>query len=339
MMEKRRWRRGLALLLMLGFWLAVAPPAAAQEMRFFRIGTGHVGGAFFPIGGLLGRVISSPLDSGPCEEGGNCGVPGLIGVTQSTSGSVANLAAIGGGRLASGLVQADIAHWAYFGTQFYEGRGRASSLRVIANLFRVSVHLVARRGAGIRRLADLVGKRVSLDTAGSGTQADALIILAAHQIDWRALDVLYLAPEMAAERLLEGRLDAFFFIGGYPASAISDLASRGSIDLVALAGTDAAATIQHNAFFVDDVIPAGTYEGIGETATLGLGAQWLVGAGVDEELVFKVTQALWHPNNRRHLDNGHVKGRQIRLETALSGITLPLHPGAERYYRNVGIRR
>ena len=103
MVRKRRWRRGLAFLLLLGLWVAGAAwaSAAAQEMRFFRIGTGNVGGSYFPIGGLLGRVISSPPDSGPCEEGGNCGVPGLIGVTQSTSGSVANLAAIGGGRLAS----------------------------------------------------------------------------------------------------------------------------------------------------------------------------------------------------------------------------------------------
>ena len=185
MVGKRPWRRGLAFLFVLGFLAAgvVSTPAAAQEMRFFRIGTGNVGGSYFPIGGLLGRVISSPLDSGPCEEGGNCGVPGLIGVAQSSAGSVANLGAISMGRLASGLAQADIVHWAYNGTQFYEGRGRASGLRVIANLFRESVHLVARRGSGIRTIADLVGKRVSLDTAGSGTQADALIILAAHDID------------------------------------------------------------------------------------------------------------------------------------------------------------
>ncbi len=341
MVRKRRWRRGLAFLLLLGLWVAGAAwaSAAAQEMRFFRIGTGNVGGSYFPIGGLLGRVISSPPDSGPCEEGGNCGVPGLIGVAQSSAGSVANLAAIGMGRLGSGLAQADIVHWAYNGTQIYEGRGRASGLRVIANLFRESVHLVARRGSGIRTIADLVGKRVSLDTAGSGTQADALIILAAHDIDRRAVDVLYMPPGLAAEQMLEGRLDAFFFVGGYPASAVSDLASHGNIDLVPIAGTGAASTLQHNSFFVSDVIPAGTYEGIGETVTLGVGAQWVVGAGVDAELVFKVTQALWHPNNRRHLDNGHIKGRQIRLETALSGVTVPLHPGAERYYRNVGIMR
>ena len=90
-------------------------------------------------------------------------------------------------------------------------------------------------------------------------------------------------------------------------------------------------------FFARDLIPAGTYEGIGETPTISVGAQWVVGAEIDEELVYGITKALWHENARQLLDNGHAKGPAITLETALDGIGIPLHPGAERYYREAGL--
>ena len=90
-------------------------------------------------------------------------------------------------------------------------------------------------------------------------------------------------------------------------------------------------------FFARDLIPAGTYEGIGATPTISVGAQWVVGAEVDEELVYGITKALWHENARNLLDNGHAKGQAITLETALDGIGIPLHPGAERFYREAGL--
>jgi TRAP transporter TAXI family solute receptor len=90
-------------------------------------------------------------------------------------------------------------------------------------------------------------------------------------------------------------------------------------------------------FLEPDVIPAGTYPGIGAVQTLGVAAQWLVGAEVDEELVYGITRALWHPSARALLDNGHPRARDIRLERALKGLAVPLHPGAERWYREAGL--
>ena len=150
----------------------------AQDMRFFRIGTGGVTGTYYPIGGLIADIISNPPGARPCDKGGSCGVPGLVAIAQSSNGSVANVDAIHSGALESGFAQSDIAHWAYTGTGIYEGQGKVENLRVIANLYPESFHIVAHDESHIRSVHDLVGKRVSLDEPGSGTLVDARIILA-----------------------------------------------------------------------------------------------------------------------------------------------------------------
>jgi hypothetical protein len=108
-------------------------------------------------------------------------------------------------------------------------------------------------------------------------------------------------------------------------------------ELVPITGPEVDALLERYPFFTRDRIPAQTYPGVGETATLSVGAQWLVGAEIDEELVYGITKALWHENARKLLDTGHSKAREITLQTALDGIAIPLHPGAERYYREVNL--
>ena len=102
-------------------------------------------------------------------------------------------------------------------------------------------------------------------------------------------------------------------------------------------GPEADAVIKKYGFFAKDLIPAGTYEGIGETESISVGAQWVVSAKVDEELVYGITKALWNEKSRQLLDKGHAKGKSITVETALDGVGIPLHPGAERYYREAGL--
>jgi TRAP transporter TAXI family solute receptor len=157
-----------------------ALPAQAQDITFFRIATGGTVGTYFPIGGLIAAALSNPPGSRACEDGGSCGVPGMVATAVSSNGSVANAALIGSGGAQSGFVQSDIAYWAYTGTGIYDGLPRIDSLRVIANLFPESMHLVVRKGSGINSVCDLKGKRVSLDEPGSGTLVDARLILAAY---------------------------------------------------------------------------------------------------------------------------------------------------------------
>lgn len=309
----------------------------AQEMRFFRIGTGGVTGTYYPIGGLIADIISNPPGSRPCERGGSCGVPGLVGIAQSSNGSVANVEAIESGALESGFVQSDIAHWAFTGTGIFEGEGRVENLRAIANLYPESIHIVAHDGSGINSVRDLAGKRVSLDEPGSGTLVDARIILEAFGLSEDDLTPYYHKPSRAMAMMDEGELDAFLIVAGYPTGSVLDFCAASGCDLVPIEGPEVDALLEQYPFFAKDTIPEGTYPGVGRTETLSVGAQWLVGAEVDEELVYGITKALWHENARQLLDNGHAKGQAITLATALDGVAIPLHPGAERYYREVGL--
>lgn len=311
--------------------------ASAQEMTFFRIGTGGVAGTYYPIGGLIADIISSPPGARPCHRGGSCGVPGLVGIAQSSNGSVANVDAIRSGMLESGFAQSDIAHWAYTGTGIYEGRPKVENLRAIANLYPESIHLVARQGAGISSVEDLVGKRVSLDEPGSGTLVDARIILEAFGVAEEDLHAEYIKPSLAVARMADDALDAFIIVAGYPTGSVAELCASMGCELIPIDGPQVDTLLEEYGFFARDVVPAGIYADVPETPTLSVGAQWVVAAEVDEDLVYGITKALWHDNARILLDDGHAKARAITLETALDGVGIPLHPGAERYYREVGL--
>jgi len=317
--------------------LLLAPVLRAEDVRFFRIATGGVAGTYYPIGGVIAGIISNPPGSRPCEKGGSCGVPGLIATAQSSNGSVANVDAVAKGELDSGFAQSDIAFWAYTGTGIYEGKDNVDNLRAIAGLYPESIHLVVRRGAGIDGIQDLVGKRVSLDEEGSGTLVDARVILHAFGIREDDIDARYIKPNLAIAEMRADRLDAFIMIAGYPTGSVTELAESETVDLIPITGPEVDNLLNEHEFFAVDIIPGGTYQGIAETKTLSVGAQWITSAEMDEDLVYAMTKALWHESARALLDAGHAKARAVTKDTALDGIAIPMHPGAERYYREMGI--
>ncbi len=309
------------------------PTARAQSMQLFRIGTGGIAGTYYPIGGLLAAIISHPPGARPCAEGGSCGVPGLVAIVQSSNGSVDNIEGIEGGGLESGLVQSDVAYGAYTGTGAFADRPAVPGLRALASLYVESVHVVVRAASGIASIADLRGRRVSLDSRGSGTQIDALLILEAYGLAADDLDALYVKPEQSIRLMAAGELDAFFIVAGYPTPSVFEVTAEHGATLLPIEGEAVDALLARYQFFSRDVVPAGVYAGVPSTPTLAVVAQWLVHERLDETLAHDVTAALWHPTHRALLDTGHTKGREITLETALDGLGIPLHPGAERFYR------
>ncbi len=314
-----------------------AARAQAQDITFFRILTGGTVGTYFPIGGVIANAISNPPGSRPCSEGGSCGVPGLVATAVASNGSVANAAAIGAGAAQSGFVQSDVAYWAYTGTGIYDGRPKIDVLRAICNLYAESFHLVVRSGSGIKSVADLRGKRVSLDEPGSGTLVDARLILAAYGLSEKDLKPEYLPAQRVADSLKDGKIDAFFNVSGWPQSSVAELAATVGIELVPIAGPQAdALTKQYNFFGVDE-IPDGTYKGVAGVKTVSVHALWVTSSKQPDDLIFQITAALWNSSSRKLLDSGHAKGRDIRLESALTGIGIPLHAGAEKYYREKGL--
>lgn len=327
-------RAALAVLFAAGA-LAGGQPAAAEQLSLFRIGTGGIGGTYYPIAGLVAQAISNP--AGSCEKGESCGVPGLVAVAQSSSGSVANVKDIAAGRIESGFVQSDVAFWAYSGVRAFEGEGSQTSLRAIANLYPESFHIVVRRDGGIAGVQDLVGKRVALDEAGSGTLVGARLVLEAFGLTEATLKVSYLKSDDAMERLVSGDLDAFFLVAGYPAKVVQWASEQTEISLLPITGRESAVLVERNPFLRADHIPGGVYDGVAGVETITVAAQWITREDVSAETVYRILAALWRSDARRLLDRGHAKGRSIRLETALDGIGIPLHEGALRFYREIGL--
>ncbi len=317
-----------------GFWLA-SPSLMAQaeeDIRYFRIGTGATSGNYFAIGGVIANVISNPPGSRPCDRGGNCGVPGLIAVAQTTHGSVDNIAGIANRTLESGLSQSDIAYWAYTGTGNYAGEKAHDDLRAIANLYQESLHIVVRGDSAIQSIADLRGKRVSYGERGSGTRATARVVLDAYGIGTKRVKGAELAIGPATEGLRNGTLDAIVFVGGAPVPALIELARTVPLRLLPVDGDKAETLRRNNPFLTIDLFPAGSYGDNPNLITVGVGTYWLVSAELDEQLVYDITQALWHPSNRKQLDEGSPLGQRIRMENARVGLPIPLHPGAALYY-------
>ena len=331
-----RINRRSVLLGGLGTALA-ASPTLAQDITFFRIATGGTAGTYFPIGGLIANAISNPPGSRTCADGGSCGVPGVVATAVASNGSVANVSAIATGSAQSGFTQSDVAYWAFNASGIYEGRPKVDVLRAIANLYPESFHLVARKGAGIKTIKDLRGKRISLDEPGSGTLVDARLILAAYGLTEKEVKAEYLKSQQAADKLKDNSLDAFFSVSGWPLGAIAELAATTGIDLVPIDGPEAENLVKAYSFFAIDEIPDGAYKGVSGVKTVSVNAIWATSSKQPDQLIYGITAALWNPSTRKLLDSGHSKGKTIKLETATQGLGIPLHAGAEKFYKEKGL--
>ncbi len=323
----------MILFLMIG----LSGKSFAQELKFFTIGTGGTAYTYYPVGGMIANAISKPPGSRECGKGGSCGVPNLIASAVSSRGSVDNVNAIISGLRNSGFAQSDVAYWAYTGTGTMEGKEPAKDLRTIAALFQEHIHLVALKKSNINSVKDLKGKRVSLDEPGSGTYVDAKLILESNGLSTSDVKAEALKGKAATDALRNGKVDAIFVVAGYPTGAIVELASAVDIKLVPIDGAGAKALTSKYGFFSESPIPSGTYEGVDQVNTVAVGAQWFTSAKEDSELIYQITKALWNKESRKLMDVGHAKGKTITPDTALSGVGVPLHPGAEKFYKEAGL--
>lgn len=302
--------------------LAVINNVHAQQ--YLRIGTGGTAGTYYPIGTLVASLVSQP---------------GKIVVTaQPSNGSLGNVIGVSSGSLESGFSQADVATWAYSGTGIFSNKPRLSNLRLIANLYPESLHIVVKRGSGIKTVLDLKGKRVALDEAGSGTLISARLVLEAYGLTETDLTPEYIKPNQAGDKLKEGKLDAFFLTAGAPAKAIEDLVASGVvIDLLPIDGPAADRLRAGSPFLLVDSIPADIYKGVSEVQTVAVGAQWITNEKVNEDLVYEVTKGLFARSAQAGLATGHSKGKLITLQSSVRGAGIPFHDGALRFYKEAGV--
>jgi uncharacterized protein len=304
---------------------AAAFASTSHAQQFFRIGVGSATGTYYRVGSMIANNVSKP---------------GVVVTAQASNGSVANVISISNGTVESAFSQADVAAWAYRGEMSYEGKPKLTELRMIANLYPESIHIVVKKNSGIKTVGDLMGKRVALDESESGSLIHARMVLAAYGVKESDLKAEYIKPNQAGEKLKNGALDAFFFTGGAPAGAITELANAGiDIELVPLVGLSADGLRLANPYFSVDTIPTGTYKNISAVQTLSVNAQFITSNKVDAETVYQLTKAMFTQEAQKNFQKGHVKGKLITVTNAVQASSIPFHRGAERYYKEVGVMK
>lgn len=317
--------------------IAVALAASAQMLpprRSFEIATGPAAGTYFPAGELIARVVSHPPGLARCEKSPLCGPPGVIVSARSSDGAVANVLAVNAGAAASGLAQGNVVADAVVGRGAFQKAGPQKHIRVMADLFTEQVQLVVPRRSPIKSIADLRGKRVSLGNANSGADVIAEAILKAYDV--RGVKTIRETYEISGGLMREGKIDAFFFLGGAPALLVADMVNRGQARLVPIDGNGRTKLLAHVSGIAADVLPAGTYQNTPRLETVSSHTYWIVQDSTSADAVYDLVRALYHPGNRAILDQQTVDFGRIRIGDAASLSSVPLHPGAARYYRETG---
>jgi TRAP transporter TAXI family solute receptor len=281
---------------------------------------------------LVGNAISNPPGSRECDRGGNCGVPGLIAVAQTTGGGLDNLNAVARGQIELGLTQVDVMNWGFRGESEFAGQKPLTRTRVIARLYPATLNLIARRGAKIASIADLAGKKVSIDAAGSATRFTAKLVLSAHKVRWTTVQLRELDLSAAAAAMAKSDIDAMFVVGGAPVLALAELSRATEVDVVPIDGPTAAKLVQVVPYYSRDVIPAGAYGNAADVPTLAVGSLLIARDDLDDELGYGIAKAIWHERNVELFATGHPRGRTMDKMLATGGLTVPVHPGAARYY-------
>ncbi len=319
-----------------GFWVMLtvalviaglvmpAGPAEAKR-RYVSIAAGWVTGAYFPMAGAISRIAWKHLK----EQG--------IKVTAESSGaSVANAKLIGQGDTDFAILQNDIASYAHFGKEgmFDEP---IKNLLGVCTLFPEHVQLVARKDSNISSPADLKGKKVAIGPVGSGTTENAKQILEAYGLTVEDLDKAeQLTASQSADYLKDGRLDAAFFTVAVGAAVIMDTALIVDVNIVPITGPQAEKLIEKYPFYAKQTVDGGIYKGNDEAVpTVSVMAMLSARADLEDDIVYSILNAMY--SDLPQLKKAHAKFKDIEMEKGLVGMGIPLHPGAEKYFKEKGM--
>lgn len=328
------FQRFYQLILLIVIFLSVLFPSfsfGVDNMGLFRIGTGGQTGVYYPIGKIIAQGITNNNIS--IKATGTNSTRVIISIAQNSGGSLANVQAITAGEIEAGLVQADVAAWAFNSKHAFKNSDKVRDIRAIASLYPEKFQIVTRRDAKINSVNDLRGKRISVDEVGSGTLAVMKIVLEAHGLNEKDLKPVYLKPVFTHGKIVSNELQGFVMMAGAPMEAVIQLLSTG-ISLVPIKPKMASIIESKYPYLVPGLIPADIYSGIPDTPTIQVHALLVVSKAMDEELVYKITAALWNEQTLSMLTTGHPQGKSITTDTALVGVSIPLHPGAKKYYQN-----
>ena len=304
--------------------MAAGTTAVAQE-KFITIGTGGQTGVYFVVGQSICRLVNR----GSKDHGMKCTAP-------STGGSIANINAIKAGDMDMGVAQSDWQFHAYNGSSKFEGE-KFDNLRAVFSVHGEPFNVIARADSGITSFDDLKGKRVNIGNPGSGQRATMEVVMDAK--GW-TLDDFALASELKpaeqAAALGDNKVDAIIYTVGHPNGSIQEAVSTIDAALVPVTGDAIQGLIDNNPYYAAATIPGGMYKGTdADVNTFGVKATFVTSADVDDDVVYQVVKAVF--DNFDRFKRLHPAFENLTEEEMISGgLSAPLHPGAEKYYKERG---
>lgn len=319
----RNFRFGTAVLL-----TAMATASASMAQEFVSIGTGGVTGVYYPTGGAICRFVNK----GRKEHGIRCAV-------ESTGGSVYNINTIKAGELEFGVAQSDWQHHAYHGTSKF-AENKFPEIRAVLSMHPEPFTLVVRGDSGIEGFEDLKGKRVNVGNPGSGLRATTEVVMDAYGMKMSdfALATEFKGSEMA-KQLCDGNIDAMIYTIGHPAAAIKEASTTCDARLVSVTGEQIDKLVADNPFYRYATIPGGMYKGTdSETKTFGVGATLVTSADVPEKVVYVLAKAVME--NLDAVRGQHKAFANLKAEEMIKdSLSAPLHPGAVKAYKELGLMK
>jgi hypothetical protein len=311
---------------------------AQQKKRFFGIGTGGIGGVYYPLGGALAQALTNKI-------------PDMVVTAQTGNASVANVNLISRGEVESGIAQNNVALAAYVGDKEQWKTPQVKSLRCITALFPETVHIVAGAKSGIKSVRDFKGKRIIVGDKGSGSEMDSRRFLDAMGLSYNDIQPIFVYYAAAVQRMQDEQADALFWTAGVPISNIIEIAT--TKDVVFLSFPDDIIKKLHDKYpyYAPVTMPAKSYPKQNyPVKTIAIISLWVTRTEVDEQAIYDVTYHLWEKTpqlyrDKKELASGaeimaavHDQGKNVTFENALLGVTIPLHKGAYRYYKEKGIQ-
>lgn len=301
--------------------VAMGFAASAQAQEQISVATGGTGGVYFPMGGGLAEIINNHVE-------------GYSATAEVTGASVENMGLIATGDADLALGLADTVAQAYTGTGRFEGQ-QLEMVRGLASVYANMIQIVTLEGSGITSLDDMRGKRISIGAPGSGTEVNTAAILEANGISYDDIDEQRLNFNETADALANGDIDAGFWSVGAPNSSILNLATTNNIVMIQLSEEELAAAQSADPTFARTTLAGGTYTGVDADLTvLGIPNVLVVSSEMPEDLAYNITRAMFE--NIAELRAVHPAANETTVEFTLSATPVPLHPGALRYYEEVG---
>jgi hypothetical protein len=286
-----------------------------------RLATGGSTGTYFAFGTIVAGILQEST--------------GITINVHSTGASRANIHLINSGDAEIAIAQNDVMDYAWRGVDLFNGE-RISTFNTMAALYAEVCQIVVRADSGIRTIADLRGKIVSVGDAGSGVEFNARQILEVYGLSFDDINKQNMGFGTSAESLRDNRIDAFFCVAGAPTPAVIDLAANRDIMILEIDDAHAEQLMRNYPFYTIFPIPAGSYRGQdAPVQTVAVKATLIVSTRMNEETVYTLTRSLFE--NRAAIEAAHTKGSEISPAYAVEGISVPFHPGAARYFREVGV--